>query len=155
MSHSHLFVRHLIRQLELRGRQTRRRAAPEWLADFLADAADLLETSEACARAGYECWPTEHGWHVNLFLGANERRGGPQDGLRTAPGFDLDVHALLSRFESVERLIWSTRQRHPEAVEAAPTAWLTLVGVLGGHRLRLQVSDRSPPESEAGLSLPG
>ena len=67
--HSHLAVRHLIRQLDLQGRPRMRHTPPQWLTSLLHETAELFDPCSEDARAGYECRCTESGWEAALFLG--------------------------------------------------------------------------------------
>jgi hypothetical protein len=138
---SHLAVRHLIRELELKGRPARRLNVPEWLKTLLCEAADDFNPASETARAGYECRLTEQGWEASLFLGASEIVGGARDGQIQAVGFQFDVLALMRRFDRVELMEWS----------ATAESFVTLEGVACGEPLRLHI--RSTPAEEAGTGM--
>jgi hypothetical protein len=145
LPHSHLAIRHLIRQLEIRGRSPRPHTPPEWLKDLLHQAADFFDPCSGDARAGYECRQTPNGWEAAIFLGANECVGGRDDGRIQPANFRFDVRALLERFDRTESVTWSA---FPESDAATPSdrSFLTVTGIVGSERVTLQIC-AGPPES--------
>ena len=145
MLHSHLAVRHLIRELELKGRPPRRLNVPEWLKTLLCEAADDFNPASDTARAGYECRLTEQGWNASLFLGANEVVGGARDGQLQPIGFQFDVLSLMRRFDRVDLMEWSV------AGSETGDSVVTLEGVACGEPLRLQVRSTPAADAKAGM----
>jgi hypothetical protein len=141
---SHLAVRHLIRELELKGRPPRRLNVPEWLKTLLCEAADDFNPASEIARAGYECRLTEQGWEASLFLGANEIVGGARDGQMQAVGFQFDVLSLMRRFDRVDLMEWSAGESE------SGDSVLTLEGVACGEPLRLQIRSAPAADAKAG-----
>jgi hypothetical protein len=147
--HSHLAVRHLIRELEIKGRPPRRATPPDWLRTLLCEAAEDFDPQADTARAGYECRLTEQGWEATLFLGANEIVGGARDGQLEAIGFQLDVQSLLRRFDRVDSLAWVVT---PGPNDESPcSSRITLEGVACGEPLRLHVRSEPQPGMPAAL----
>jgi len=146
---SHLAVRHLIRELEIKGRPARRLNVPEWLKELLCEAADDFNPSSDTARAGYECRLTEQGWEASLFLGASEIVGGALDGKVQPTGFEFNLLALMRRFDRVDAMDWASG---PNQDESAPDrSRITLEGVACGEPLRLHVRANPTDGVEAGL----
>lgn len=143
--HSHLAIRHLIRQLDLSGRPEPATAAPQWLTNFLVDAAAQFEPFSGTARAGYECRHTPDGWEAALFLGMNELVGGADDGCIRPVNFRFDVLQLTQRFEHVDSISWNA---FPNRYSDGETdlSMLTLIGRVSGETIRLQVYAAAPEE---------
>jgi hypothetical protein len=146
---SHLAVRHLIRELELKGRPARRLNVPEWLKTLLCNAADDFNPASETARAGYECRLTEQGWEASLFLGASEVVGGALDGQLQAMSFQFDVLSLMRRFDRVDLMEWSVASMR-DGQETADSL-VTLEGVACGEPLRLQIRSTPIAEAQAGM----
>jgi hypothetical protein len=142
LSHSHLAIRHLIRELELRGRRRSSPPVPTWLTGFLCEASELFEPFTGTARAGYECRRTEEGWTAALFLGANETVGGPEDGRVRRVSFRFDAKSLARRFDRIDSLVWTAL---PQLEAADDLSFLSVVGTVRGELLRLEIY-ASPPE---------
>jgi hypothetical protein len=135
--HSHLAVRHLVRELEIKGRPARRLAVPEWLKTLLCDASEDFNPSTDSSRAGYECRLTEQGWEASLFLGTSEIIGGARDGQLQPTGFQLDLLSLMKRFDRIDVLDWNAMPARGDS--AADGSFVTLEGVACGEPLRLHV----------------
>jgi hypothetical protein len=142
---SHLAVRHLIRELEIKGRPPRRLNVPEWLKGLLCQAADDFNPASETARAGYECRLTEQGWQASLFLGANEVVGGARDGQMQSEGFQFDILSLMRRFDRVDLIEWSVASIRSDSEPG--DSIVTLEGVACGEPLRLEI--RSAPIAHA------
>ena len=159
MAHSHLAVRHLIRQVESRGRRDLRPAPPEWIKEFVSDLADCFEPTVGIARVGYRCCQRNNLWTAAVFLAARECVGGPDDGECAITGFRFDISALLQRFQQVEVCCWNSAASAVAHVladdfESADPSFLTIEGsidITGAQRLRLQIL--SAPPAGASRSL--
>ncbi len=149
MFHSHLAVRHLIRELEIKGRPASRLNVPDWLKTFLCDASELFDPATETARAGYECRLTEQGWEASLFLGSAEIIGGALDGQQQPIGFRFDVQSLVRRFDRVDSLDWTSMPVSDDGREAA--SQVTLEGVACGEPLRLHIRATAIPKARAGM----
>jgi hypothetical protein len=147
--HSHLAVRHLIRELELKGRPARRLNVPEWLKTLLCEAADDFNPTSETARAGYECRLTEQGWEASLFLGASEVVGGALDGQLQSVGFQFDMLSLMRRFDRVDLMEWSAGISEEEA--GVSGSMVTIEGVACGEPLKLHVRSTTTADAGAGM----
>ena len=105
MSHSHMPINHLLRNLENRERRTGD-SRPTWLVELIDQAADLFEPLMSVSRVGFDCWPTEKDWMVFLFLGATEIVGGRDDGRLATLEFRFDLLGLLDLLEDDQQLQW-------------------------------------------------
>ncbi len=149
MFRSHLAVRHLIRELEIKGRPPRRLNVPDWLRTLLGEAAEDFNPASDTARAGFECQLTEQGWVATLFLGAVEIVGGAQDGQLDATGFQLDLLSLMKRFDRIDQMEWNAMPARGDA--AGDGSFVTLEGVACGEPLRLHVRATPPERTRAGM----
>jgi len=150
--HSYLPIRHLIRELELRGRRQPSVTPPDWLVTFLIETAELFEPFAGTARAGYECRRTDDGWEAALFLGANEVVGGAQDGRVRPINFRFDLRSLAQRFERVDSLSWNAFPE-PYADEEGDLSFLSAVGMIRGELVRLQIHARAPEETGPAMRV--
>lgn len=154
MSHSHLAIRHLIRQVdEYMARRQSGRKTPEWLAGFIQQAAELFEPFSGMARPGFECIRGEDRWEISIFLGKTERVGGPDDGQQSPVNFSFDVHALTRLFEQLQTLRWNAFPDcgMDEDLPEIELSFLLAEGMVRGEHVSLQVHS-GPPEG-AGPAL--
>lgn len=152
MSHSHLAIRHLIRQVEeYAARDPARPGLPDWLGQFIQRAAELFEPFSGVARPGFECCRAEERWEIALFLGKTEHVGGPEDGAQSAVNFSFDVLRLTALFERLETLRWSAFPDCHVYDDAVDLSFLLAEGTVNGQRLTLQVH-AGPPDC-AGPAL--
>ncbi|HVJ69331.1 MAG TPA: hypothetical protein VM510_15200 [Caulifigura sp.] len=148
MFHSHLTVRHLIRELEIKGRPASRLKVPDWLKTFLCDASELFDPASD-ARAGYECRMTEQGWEASLFLGGSEIVGGAQDGQLKTIAFRFDLQSLFRRFDRVDVVEWTSLPADAEGADNLSV--VTVEGVACGEPLRLLVRTTAVERARAGM----
>ncbi|MBW3542960.1 MAG: hypothetical protein KY476_22080 [Planctomycetes bacterium] len=148
MSHSHMPVHHLLRQLEdYRARRQDRDRRPDWLVEFIAAAAELFEPLDEVARVGFDCRLTECGWRVALYLGETEEIGGSRDGARRSTAFHFDILRLIELFSVIETLRWGSL---PAVGESASS--LEIEGRLAVDRpLKLLIAGLPPGEAGAAL----
>ena len=149
MGHSHLPVRHLIKQVEIyRSTRSQRDVRPEWVTAFIERIADLFEPLADEGRVGFDCHLSEEGWTVGLYLGGTEIVGGPEDGESRYAGFQFDLLPLLDQFSEIERFRWSAFPDGSAGAVAASLAFVTIEGLVGDQRLRLRI--QSTPPADAG-----
>ena len=144
--HSHLPIRHVIQSAQnLRQNGLGQPAIPEPLVQFVHEICHLFEPFGGVARAGYECAYGDDRWEIAVFLGEREAIGGPLDGKTTPVNFRMDLDALRSAFESVERFAWNTL---PDALEELEMtryeSFLTVEGTAAGQPVSLQVLSLAP-----------
>lgn len=149
MVHSHLPVRHLLRQLEDHAeRRPRRKPVPSWLTAFVDAISELFEPFSDVARAGYECVRTEDRWNVNLFLGTVEIVGGPRDGQVHPVNFQFDLAGLGQHFERLDLFRWNAFPNDSSCLDSVTTldSFITVEGVVNGEVIRLDIQ-ALPPET--------
>ncbi len=153
MSHSHLPIRHLLRQVEKHaGRRQPALKVPDWLTEFVQQAADLFEPFQGVARPGYECVHGEDRWEIGLFLGRTEVVGGPLDGDQLPVNFRFDLAGLAKLFEPLEVLRWNAfPDCHDCSDDALDLSCIIAEGRVNGVHVSLQVHS-GPPEA-AGPAL--
>jgi len=100
-------IEELLQQMEdYRTRREQREHRPDWLQDFIRNAARLFEPLSTVGRVGYDCQADERGWTVTMYLGTTEIIGGPKDGQIEHAGFGLDVQQLMAMFQTIHRFEW-------------------------------------------------
>lgn len=155
VSHSHIPVQHLLKQVELfKSRRESRTVRPEWLTAFIERIADLFEPLADDGRVGFDCRLLEDRWVVAMYLGATEIVGGPEDGELKFTNFQFDVHGLVDRFCEIDRLVWNAI---PEAIVGdadTPRSSITVDGRVEGNTLRLQVYAIPPNDAGPGFRKP-
>ena len=151
MSHSHMPVRHLLRQVEIyRSNREQRDVRPEWVTELIERVADLFEPLADEARVGYDCQLTEDRWVIEMFLGATELIGGPRDGQSRFTNFQFDLHNLLDLFATVDRFRWNS---FPEKLddEGTPRSSVMIEGNVDGNMVRLHIYSFPPEDAGPGF----
>lgn len=152
LGHSHIPVKHLLKQVEMYHSKRQRGVRPAWLTEFVNDAADLFDPLSDVARVGYDAMLADDRWVVGLFLGRIEIVGGRDDGSTEPPGFEFDVLGLIARFTEVERVRWNAVPAETEEAESfAATSFLSIDGRISENPLRVQVYSVPPSEMGPGL----
>ncbi|HUG90416.1 MAG TPA: hypothetical protein VML55_06265 [Planctomycetaceae bacterium] len=161
MSHSHIPVRHLIRQLDtLRSGRKPRDRRPDWLVEFINAAADRFDPLAGVGRVGFESRAVEGRWEVVLYLGSTEVVGGAQDGESLPAAFSFDLLGLLRSFTQVQQLSWTARPRGGDedggdggegGADRRLDARVTIEGFVGEQPLLLQVCSLPPEEAGPGF----
>lgn len=153
LSHSHLPVQHLLKRMETwqPGQGGDRR--PEWMSQFVEEAAQLFEPLTGVARVGYECIREEDAWVARLYLGTSEVVGGALDGRLKPMSFEVDIERLAGMFTEREEFYWSTFPDGAEDIDE-PQSYLTVSGLVAGeHRVRIHLFATPPQETEPGLKV--
>ena len=124
---------------------------PDWVDDFIADAAELFDPLSGLGRVGFRTEPGEDGWSVALFLGATEIVGGPGDGLVAPARFRFDANGLAALFDAPPVI-----DLHVEPVLAAHgvdgiEAALSLSGEIDGRALTATVLTLPPDGAAPGF----
>lgn len=154
LSHSHIAVQHLMKQMESwqPGRRSRE-ARPDWLTGLIEDMSELFEPLTGVARVGFDCRREEEHWVVRMYLGASELVGGSLDGQVRPMSFDFDLQKLTARFQAIEEFSWSVFPDDAEDVEE-PQAYITLTGrVDAENTIRLHFFAVPPADVGPGMRL--
>lgn len=147
-------IEDLLEEMEqYRLRRELRDYRPEWLKQFISNAADLLEPVTHVGRVGYECRIDDRGWTICMYLGATEIVGGPLDGQIDHAAFRLDVTALQKLFVQVNRLEWLSLA-DPES--RRPGCQIRSLIVVHGeladnHSVRLEILSVPPDQVRPGF----
>lgn len=125
----------LLQQMEdYRNRREERDHRPEWLRQFVIDAADLFEPLSSVGRVGYDCQADERGWTICMYLGTTEIIGGPKDGQIEHAGFMIDMKQLMQMFTAVHRFEWySLSNESDERFNEETRSVLTIHGDVQGE----------------------
>ncbi len=155
MSHSHLPVQHLLKQLESYQNTPRESVdiRPDWLVDLVENAAELFDPEDDVARVGFQCSLTETDWAVDVFLGLVEHVGGPVDGSRRPAAFRFDVQGVQDLFSGVESVAWKTFPAEPstEITPAMENSVIEVQGWIGDESVRLTI--HGLPIADAGPAM--
>ncbi len=152
MSHSHLGAKFLLAQIETeRSRRANRDKRPDWLNNLVEEAAGSLEPLAGVARVGYECVPGDGCWNVSLYLGTVEVVGGKSDGHTKRPAFRCDLSRLLESFARIDELEWTVWPQDDAASDVMQQATITVNGMVGSNRVRLEVRSAAPETIGPGL----
>ena len=139
-----LAVSHVLEQLALhRARRRDQDRRPAWLSALIDAAAELFDPVRGVGRVGFECRPTERGWAVALYLGADELVGGPDDGRTHAAPFAFDLLGLTRLFDAVESLTFDAAGGRAEEASGGP-AGVTVRGTVSGRAVLLTVHAAPP-----------
>lgn len=155
MSHSHLVIRHLIRQLEKFGPRTGKpRPLPAELTSFIDRVAEAFEPFQGVARPGFEAVQVDGVWDISMFLGRLELVGGPDDGRIHPVNFRLDLSRLTDCFDQLEELFWNAfPDFSPQVEEHQELSVVTASGQVDGLQVRLQVHAAAPEACDPGLRI--
>lgn len=152
MTHSHLPVQHLLKQVEdYRTRRAERDIRPDWLTAMIDDVAELFEPLHEVGRVGFDCQMTEACWLVRMYLGGVEIVGGKDDGRTRQPDFQFDLLEVLEQFDSVDHFCWSAVPQQSLAADAVPCSTVTIDGSVDNQRIRLQLCSSPPNVTGPGL----
>lgn len=152
LSHSHIPVKHLLKQLEIyRSTRKNRSIRPQWLTDLIGRVSELFDPAEDVARVGFECRLTEEAWELRLFLGSTEIVGGSEDGQTRFANFRFDVLTLIDNFTQVDQIEWNA-QPLPRTDEAEPNrSFLQIAGCIDEQPLRLLIFAAPPAGVGPGI----
>lgn len=151
MSHSHLPVQHLLKNLETFGIRPRRDVRPAWLADLINQIAELFEPFTDVGRVGFDCRLTDDRWELGMFLGSTELVGGKEDGDVQHVDFQLDIARLHSFFTSIDHFTWSAFPGGTDCDMTPGFSFISIDGCVQNHPLRLRVFSTPPDEAGPGL----
>lgn len=141
MSHSHLLVHHLLKQLENHKRDRRDRdRRPEWLNAFIHQTAALFEPLMGVARVGYQCELSPDGWEARLYLGSTEVIGGREDGQSRLISFEFDFARLSEGFTRLDEFRWNVCSNS----DGSTGSFVTLRGLVDENVICLKIYSRPP-----------
>lgn len=155
MTHSHMPVRHLLRQVEIyrarREQGEQNDVRPEWITEFIETVADLFEPLADDGRAGFDCRLVDELWVVEMFLGGTELVGGARDGQTRYTNFQFDLHALTKCFDTIERFRWNAIPETVDETGGLPRSSVMIEGGVGEESLRLHVYSLPPEDAGPGF----
>lgn len=151
LAHSHLVVKHLLRQLvDRRARLQKRALRPEWLSDLAERLSSAFAPMQGLGRVGFGCdWQQTH-WELRLFLGELEVVGGKDDGARRPVDFELDLSAIHAAFDRVHEMRWLVFSQ----TEAGSRSFLSVRGDVGGNPVAVKFYSHAPIDSAPGIQHP-
>ena len=141
LAHSHMLVKHLLKQLEFHKRDRKERdRRPEWLSAFVHQTAALFEPLSGVAKVGYQCELTPDGWEDRMYLGSTEVVGGRDDGQSRFISFEFDFGRLTEGFTRVDEFRWNVCA----TADGSTGSFVTLRGQIDSHSVQLKLYTRPP-----------
>ncbi len=152
MSHSHIPVKHLLKQVEIyRSQRANRDSRPGWVGEFINAAADLFEPLIETGRVGFDCQPADDRWIVGMYLGSTEVVGGREDGQSRHTDFQFNLLKLLELFGDVELFQWSAFPDRRSSDGLPVSSIVTIEGRVDGNPIRLQLYSVPPADVGPGF----
>jgi hypothetical protein len=149
LSHSHIPVQHLLKQVEVyRAKRSNRDSRPDWITNLIGQVAELFEPISDLGRVGFDCKFDEDRWTVGMFLGSTEMVGGRDDGRSMPADYNFDLQRLIGLFGHIDLLVWSAWPNGGVDSASRGSSFLTVEGVIEDNPVRLQI--HSNPPSDAG-----
>lgn len=153
MSHSHIVVQHLLKQMETwQPGQKKRDARPTWLTGLIEDMAEQFEPLTGVARVGFDCRMEDDTWVVRMYLGSTELVGGPEDGRAVPMSFELNLQQLISKFDRVEEFFWSVFPAQAQDIEEFQ-AYVTVGGEIQSNLVRFHFFATAPDDVGPGIRV--
>ncbi len=145
-------VRHLLHQIaSFERRRGQLDARPDAVSALIESAADLFDPVDSdVGRVGFDCHFADDRWIVELYLGATEIVGGPEDGIVRHADFRFDVLAVSNLFDEVDQIRFTALPGDPETDTRAS---LLAEGLVGDHRTRLHVYAVPPDDAGPAFRL--
>lgn len=152
VSHSHIPINHLLKQIETSGAaRGNRDVRPDWVARLIERTAEMFEPLTGVGRVGFQCQLAEDCWVVGLYLGATEIVGGREDGKSKYVNFEVNLDKLKAQFDRIDEFYWSAFPSPTNDAAAQARSFITLGGTVEGNPLRLQVFSIPPEDAGPGL----
>ncbi len=153
MSRSHLAVRHLLRQLELkREKGMSSQIIPNWFSQFIDAISERFEPFSGVARVGYECAFSEGGWEISIFLGETELVGGADDGRMLPVNFRFDLTGVVQQFDQLDGMHWNAFPNSPvETEQPSDLSFVTITGTIQGEKVLIQLHATPPNPVGPGI----
>lgn len=147
-------IEELLKQMEqYRLRREQRDCRPDWLKQFVQQAASLFEPLTHVGRVGYDCQLDERGWTVCMYLGTTEIVGGAKDGRIDHASFRIDLSTLERLFSHISRFEWYsvTDSQTAERTEKLRSLICIHGTAINDHAVRLELLATPPDLVGPGL----
>jgi hypothetical protein len=152
VTHSHMPIQHLLKQVEAYGaKRASRDVRPPWLTDFIDEIADLFEPISGAGRVGFDCQLAEDCWVAGLYLGSTEFVGGRDDGRLEFTNFELDLRKLTGYFTTIEEFYLGAFPSPTSEESRRAHSYITIGGLIDENPIRLQVFSVPPEHTGPGL----
>ena len=124
--------------------------APVWLESLVDAVANNMEPHSELGPLTF-CWRQEDDdWVLMVYPTPGEVIGGADDGAIVAPGFSLDLQALISGFEELVDVHWRAQAFGPHDEQGQH---ISVEGLYQGHQVYLQVLAEAPEGEEPGFEV--
>src|SRR5262245_3986049 len=124
---------------------------PAWLEPLVEAVATALTAHGPAGPLGLRYRQVEGVWDVLAYALPVELVGGAHDGGLAAPGFSLDLHALLASFSRVDLFTWDAPGTGPAGAECGPC--ISVEGEFGGRKVWLRVLAYAPDDESPALKV--
>jgi len=147
VAHSHLPIRHLLKQLETLAQRPHRDRRPQWVTRLIDTLSEFFEPIEGVARVGFDCRLNEDQWEISLYLGRTEVVGGPQDGCSEPVDFSIDLRGVTQVLENYEILEWTVIHTRNEEGVNLPHSLLRIETTWEGNPITILLVSHAPHEA--------
>ncbi|MCA9098442.1 MAG: hypothetical protein KDA36_08650 [Planctomycetaceae bacterium] len=147
MAHSHLPIRHLLKQLETHASRPSRDRRPQWIARLIDELTEFFEPIEGVARVGFDCRMNDDLWEVSMYLGRTEVVGGPNDGSDEPVDFSLNLRGITGVLKDFEILEWTVIHCSTEHGTRTPRSLLRIETIWEGNPVRVLFVSHAPAEA--------
>jgi hypothetical protein len=132
-------------------REPKMTEVPAWLEPLVEAVASALTAHGPAGPLGLRFRQVEGVWDVLAYALPVELVGGAHDGGLAAPGFSLDLHALLASFSRVDALAWDAHGTGPVGAECGPC--VSVEGEFAGRKVWLRVLAYAPDDESPALKV--
>ena len=152
MSHSHMPVKHLLKQVEIyKNKRRTRDRRPTWVTDFINEVAELFEPLRDVGRVGFDCQLAQDRWILAMYLGSTELVGGKHDGQARHTNFQFDLSALTEIFDSISQFCWDAFPDGADDDSSNVHSLITVEGTIGTHPVILRLYSVPPTDAGPGF----
>ena len=117
---------------------------PSWLNPLVEVVAQNLTVHGPAGELGLRYREVDDVYDVLLYPLPVEMVGGAHDGGLAAPGFALDLHAVLPAFAKVDAVAWDAHGTVPNNAETGPC--LSIEGTVADQRVWLRLLAYAPED---------
>lgn len=130
--------------------------APDWILELIDKVQECVSPINVMGQLGYRWLPPEHDanvtkvWLLGVYPCSNELRGGHADGKIIHPGFEFELSSIVSKFSSVDNLVWIHPTVYNGGLEGPR---LCIDGSYGKHNIRFQFFAVAPTDEDPSLVI--
>ena len=121
----------------------------KWLEELIDLVANCIEAHSLMGPIAWHYWLEDDLNHLVFFPRTVKLVGGEQDGLEVLPGFSMDIQSLMSAFQQVDAVFWTTQSMGTD--DEGPR--ISIEGIYEGHKVWLRILAEPPEDEEPGMEL--